>query len=293
MADEQLQLRPMGLGEILDTTFRLYRNNFLKFFTIVLAVDIVLFVILQGYQYALRELFAQGKPGAGTLVMFVASLFGGMFLPIVLKLVEAGALTYAVSQTYLGRAVSVGESFRKVRQRVGALLWSSGLAGLIIGLGFMALFVPGLIFYLNYLLVSQIVILEGLSGGRALKRSRELMAVKTEKGFFSFKHNRSRAFLITFLVGFITIGVTVGVHLGIAAAFGPPTMGQGPAAAMGTAMSAKGITTAVIQQLVQSLVTPIGIIAMILLYYDIRVRFEGFDLELMAAALADRQDDDQ
>jgi len=32
---------------------------------------------------------------------------------------------------------------------------------------------------------------------------------------------------------------------------------------------------------------------MILLYYDIRVRFEGFDLELMAAALADRPDDSQ
>jgi len=291
MADEQIQLRPMGLGEILDATFRLYRNNFLKFFTIVLVVDIVVFVIVQAYQRTVVGLFTQGRPGSGTLAVFVASLFAMVFVPAVLMLLKVGALTYAVSQTYLGRVVSIGESFRKVRQRLGALLWSSALTVIIIGLGMLAFILPGLIFYLNYLLVSQVVVLEGLNGRRALRRSRELMVVKTEKGFFSFKHNRARAFLITALVGAITVMITVGVQMAVVAAFGIPGLNQ--AAGATSVLSVQAITSGIIQQLAQSLMTPIGIIAMILLYYDIRVRFEGFDLELMAAALADRPDDSQ
>ena len=42
----------------------------------------------------------------------------------------------------------------------------------------------------------------------------------------------------------------------------------------------------VLTTIVQAAATPIGTISMILFYYDIRIRKEGFDLEVLAASLA-------
>jgi hypothetical protein len=47
-----------------------------------------------------------------------------------------------------------------------------------------------------------------------------------------------------------------------------------------------GILNSALINLLSIFLTPLGIIAAILLYYDMRIRKEGFDLEMLSRALA-------
>ncbi|MDH3963941.1 MAG: hypothetical protein OEV25_11065, partial [Deltaproteobacteria bacterium] len=104
------------------------------------------------------------------------------------------------------------------------------------------------------------------------RRSKELMNTRTEPGFW--KRPKNKAGLILFL-GFL---IGIGIHL----------LFQTPGLIMHWLMpsSTMGLTIQQILNVVAtSLATVFTAIAMILYYYDIRLRSEGFDLKMMAKHL--------
>jgi enoyl-CoA hydratase/carnithine racemase len=138
------------------------------------------------------------------------------------------------------------------------------------------LIVTGVVWFfhvlLNWLLVDKVVVLEGEGWRSALRRSKELMKTRTEPGFWKRPKNKAGLILVLgFLIG-------VGIHL----------LFQTPGLIMHWLMPASTMGQT-IQQILNvvatSLATVFTAIAMILYYYDIRLRSEGFDLKMMAKHL--------
>lgn len=280
MSAVRLDLRPMDLGEILDRTFRLYRAHFMTFFLIMLAVQAISFLGSLTWQASLAPL----QPSAGTALHLPGiSFFVALFLSTVVTFLAAqvgiGTLTTAVSSIYLGEPIGIGEAFRRVRPALGRLLGTTLLTSLIVVLGMVACIVPGFYFLLSYLLVSQVVVIEGLGPQAAMRRSSELMRKKSDKGFFRNNIMKASVILIIVFVLAAAAGTIVGLPFGIAQILThdrshPPSM-------LGPMHLLQGTLT----MIVQAGVSPIGTIAMILFYYDIRIRKEGFDLQMLASSL--------
>ena len=284
----RLDLQPMGIGDILDRTFRLYRANFLSFFLVMLVVQVILFLLGLAWQFtALPHL--QGRLPSGYHISFVqglSTLVGTILLiavNLVLSQIAIGALTIAISAAFLGQPTDMRSAVKAMRGKVGALLAATILSSILIGLGLMVCIIPGVWLALSWLLVSEVVVLEGLKPWAALERSRELMRVKTDKGLV--RNNVTKAsviILIMFILGAVA-GAIVTIPLIIMAVIqGASHQAVGH---FGIFQIVQGLLTSV----VHAAVAPIGVVAMILFYYDIRIRKEGFDLEVLAAAMGGRQ----
>lgn len=298
-----IQVQPMGVGEILDRSFRLLRQYFWLFFIIIFIPQAVFFVVNFGLQFLIsgdmRQDFSLSM-GAG----FGISAFLAVLIFLVLQFWAQGALIHAVSETYLGHSTSIKASYGAMRSRLGRLigtmiLWSilvfgipalfgiaaavavpslamMGLGGVTAGIIAVVVVILAVwIFttlFLNWLLADKVVVLEENGWMRALRRSKELMKGRTEPGFWkSIKTKASLIILVGFLIG-------LGIHL----------LFQLPGVLLGIVFPGGLVVTTVqgvLNMVAVSLATAYTAIAMILFYYDIRVRKEGFDLKMMAEKL--------
>jgi hypothetical protein len=296
-------LHPMGIGEILDRSFRLLRQHFLLFFFILLIPQGIFFAFKKTSHMLFGVDVQQGMTasmGMGLLVSIILVVF----IMLIIQFWAQGALVYAVSENYLGHKTSVGASYGAMRSRLGRLVGTMIIMGILLGLlGVVIIFLSGMIvgglgtagglsglagfivvctagaaiffhFFLNWLLVDKVVVLEDQAWFGALSRSTQLMKSRTEQGFW--KRPKNKAGLILFL-GFL---IGVGIHL----LFQVP----GLLARMFLPMNLAGLTLTlqqVLNVIATSLATAFAAIAMILFYYDIRLRSEGFDLKAMAEHL--------
>src|SRR5207302_10967326 len=107
------RLRPMGLADLLDATFALYRQNFALFAGIaaVLAVPQLVLNLPLAF-FSAGPIAQQNANGTSTfefnnLVPFLIVLGVGGLLTLIFSALVTGALAYAISQRYLNRPVSV------------------------------------------------------------------------------------------------------------------------------------------------------------------------------------------
>jgi len=271
-----LDLRPLSIGELLDRTFSLYRRNFLLFVGIsalpqllVLALQLVQ-VILTPAKAAVAlptatEFRAAASPLFTTVGVAGIILLGivGVIVYFIAYLFSQGATVYAVSELYLGRATTIGQSLSRVRGELGSLLGVIILNGLVTGLSFLLLVIPGIYMACRLCVCIPAALLENLGPRDSLERS-----------FALTKDNAGRAFLIllTYVVILYAALFLFDIPFGIAIA----------SAAHDPAMLR--VWTALMQVgnfLATVLVTPVFTIAASIFYFDLRVRKEAFDLQLM------------
>lgn len=256
----------MGVGELLDAAIRLYRRNWKTLMAIVAFVQVPFAFLNQLVVSRIEDPFVQD----GQLVAFEENLrtsfiVGLVFLAIAFLLLTpfmTAAIVRAVADSYLGRDPSVGSSYRFALSRFGSLLLVIFLSGLAIAGGFILLIIPGLIMYARLAFAPAAVVVEDLRGSKALNRSWRL-----SRGMFW------KIFGTIFLAG-VLASVVTGILLvpaGISAdALGPNVwLLQGVLAAVATVIT-----------------TPFTTMIPVLLYFDARIRKEGFDLSVMAQQLA-------
>jgi hypothetical protein len=295
-----ISLVPMRIGELLDRTFRLMRENFWMFFLIILIPQGIYFVASSVLRFVLSD-FLKEHAGPAMTVAWGASFFLVAIIFAVIQLWAQGALIHAISEKYLGHLTSIGLAYGAAKKRLWGLIGTSLLMVLLMVLClalpgvFLAIIVPvlakaglpkavsilvpviGILFllflffyiFMNWLLMDKVVILERMSGMRALRRSKELMTARTEPGFW--RSTKMKAGFILLCV----LAIGIGFHLLV----------QVPGIVLVLFMKASLIAHTLSEALgviANSLTTLIGAIAMILYYYDIRVRKEGFDLKMMA-----------
>jgi len=249
-------LRPLSTGELLDRTFALYRSHFLLFFGILALANLVTLAV----QLALLAMGTGPDSGLGCAGMAV-------FLPLTLVVTlgvaaaSQGATILAVSHVYLGRPITAIQALSLIRGRIVPLAVTMIVLGIGTALGLVLLIVPGLILGLMWALAIPVAVLESRDMMDAASRSAELT-----------KGSRLRVFVVyaMFLVILLVVSMLVQLPVSLIAAETSPAF---------------AVLSAVASFISQCLVGPLMTIGMALLYYDLRVRKEAFDLQLMMAAI--------
>lgn len=250
------RFEPMTTGSLLDQTFRLYGGNFALIVGIVALSHVpiyVLHVLILWPQLA-------GVPEGAMVWMALGNALVSLLWALVAYPLAQGAATYAISERYLGNPVTILEGYRKAWSRFGTLLNTQISVGLRVLLGFLLLIIPGIIFMLAYAVAIPIVMVEGHKTRESMRRSWELS-----------KGNRRKVFGVIFLLVILSWAWAAGSVLVSNLAFGESRIGA--------------LVEVALQDGGNLLVTPLGVIAAILLYYDFRIRKEGFDLERLGQEL--------
>lgn len=266
-------LRPMTIGEVLDRMFRLYKERFWLFAGIMCFPYIVLFVVNTSFGLLARNTRALTQAGSvspDAAITAGLTILGASLLVLVVTFVVTGvghaATTFAVSDLYLDRPVSVRGAFAHLRGHVLQVLGVIFVTGLIIFVGCIFLIVPGIILACRLGVSVPVAMLEDCWPGRAISRSMELT-----KGF------AMQMFLIFILVFALSFGVSIALQMPFTILAATPRPHVLPFGLMMLQYAFSFIG--------QVLVGPIGAIAFCLMYYNLRVRKEGFDVEHLMASL--------
>ena len=167
-----------------------------------------------------------------------------------------GFIVYMASELYLGRDTDALDTMRKVGPRVGSVFFASLLTSMALGAGLLLLVFPAVWVAAALFAVQPALVLEGKSVFGAFDRSQKLSeGVKM--------HVLSAIGLIVIIRIVIEMGAAI-----IALAVPMPALRY------------------VIVTIAAMLVYPLYSIAYTLIYYDIRIRKEGFDMEMMAKRMA-------
>jgi hypothetical protein len=236
-------LQTYTLGLLIRSAFAIFFRNWVALFAIY-AVPLI-------PVYVLKVIVA--PPGMSlTDVVFRILVF-------LVSMFATYPATVAVSEYCLGIKPSFARSYARVFTAPGRLLMTVLLSSFILFVGFIALFVPGLVLSVWYVFVGPVVVLEGLGGMAALRRSREL-----GRGYYA--RNLGIAF-VTQLIVFVFIFV-LSVLIAI------------PMVLLGA--SENLIAAEFLGAVAAAAVTPVFVVALVLLYYDMRARREGYGAAQLA-----------
>ena len=270
------ELRPLGIGEILDASIKLCLRNARQLAKVVLVVVLPVQAIavivtasttpddlpvgLEGLfrdPTQQRELDIQASEfaifGAGQLAVGLLTILGA--------LLATAACFKAISAAYLGQEPQWRESIRFALRLVPSLLWITLLAILLIIPAFIALIIPAIYLGVAWQLAVPALLAEDVRGRRALGRSFRLVRGRWWPTFGAiFLGALIAGIVASILQGLIVAVVAVGIEDQLA-----NIVAGGIAGVVG------GLIT-----------TPLQAAIVALVYFDLRVRKEGFDLELLA-----------
>jgi hypothetical protein len=186
----------------------------------------------------------------------VISNLSGLFTPIVV-----GATVAVVSDAMHGRPITVGSAFGQVAGRWGTLVLVSFVQGLLVFLGLIFLLVPGVLAFVWTFAAPMAIVVERATGvSAAIERSREL----TRGQFWHVLGTLVLAWIVV-----VVLLIALGIGLGI----------------MGRLI---GISDDMINFLASwafILMIPIAALASSILYFDLRVRTEAYDIEQLAQTI--------
>jgi hypothetical protein len=270
MAD--LDLRPLSLGEILDRTFTLYRRHFLLFMGItafphllILGLNLAqtLFVKMPVVPVKPPVEQFQGGPSSGLLAFGVGGAIIGFIVYMVAYLFSQGGTIYAVSEIYLGRTTTIGASLRRMWGQLGNLFVVSLLNGLAVAGAAIFLIIPGIYVACRLITCVPAALLEDRGARDSLGRSFELTKDFAGRAFVIYLLYFAILYAIIFLF-MMPLGVALALN-----AHNPAML------RLWTAMTSVGEFAAGV------LVGPVLLIATSVFYFDLRVRKEAFDLQMM------------
>jgi len=193
----------------------------------------------------------------------IAAVLVAAGLTLLAQTIATGVCFKAVADAYLGRAASWRRSVGEIVRRLHSIIWISFLGSFLAALALLACIAPGIWLYFAWAVAVPVLLMEGTKGRRALGRSFRLV-----KGFWW----RTFAILIlgSILAGIIQSAVTAAF---LAVTFSTDSEVVSVFASFLASVLAGAITT------------PFVAAVTIVLYIDLRVRKEGFDLALLAARL--------
>jgi hypothetical protein len=252
-------LRPMEIGELLDEAFDLYRQNFGLFFGVAVLLSAPFSMVTLAFPQESTE-------------RLVASLIG--WIP---SLITMSALAHVAMERYLGRETTILAAYRQGLRRFLPLLAALLVYAVLAVLGLVLLVIPGLIVSLWSMVLVPVVVVEGRSF-RALGRCRQL----AEGNMWRLLVLALGLFGVSFVLSFV-----LGALIGLATVLGG-NQGNVPAGDAGSMTILVQAGVLVVATLINGAVMPLWMSAVVLLYADLRIRQEAYDLELLTRAVETR-----
>jgi len=249
------EIRELGLGEILDQAIAVLKDHWKLLLGITLVL-LVPFMVVQGLvtlsvtpelppNPTPQDVMAAQKAVVANLPMVLpVVLLGALF---VLPITNA-AIICAIASVYLGKPITVGESFQRAFSLTLPLIWTWFLFYLAVMGGTILCVIPGILCMFWFALATQVVVIEGTSGIEALKRSRELM-----------RGNIGTLFALLLLIGAINAGISIAGSI----------IPQEHVRVIGSALA-------------QAVASIFAAAAVVVFYFSCRAKNEHFDLTLLA-----------
>jgi hypothetical protein len=267
-----LPLHPMTFGDILDGAFKLLKAN-LRTIVLVAATFLIPVNLLAGFfqrdllgGYSLFRVLQDPSLAADAVGPSNGQLFGTLVAVLASVLVTpfvGGAVSRVVASSYLGDELEPGPAIRVTGRRFLALLGAFACTALLKLVGLLFCFVGVLVPMTFFLVTTPAVVVEELGPIRAMARSANLlrprfwpvMGIAVVSGLMASVLANILSTPFTFLA------LAIGYHWG-------------------------WILVAVGSILPALLTTPFVSVVATLVYFDARIRNEGFDLQMIAADLA-------
>jgi hypothetical protein len=250
-------MRPRTLGEILSAAFDIYKSNASKLILIVAVVVVPLSLIgaLIGQAFAGNDKVVAGQTISDrSVVAIVLGAIVAAIIAIIISAVLQAAMMRAAALATIGDPVDVSESYRWGLKRFGSVLLVAFLVGLTIGIGFILIIIPGIIF-LTLLSVSiPAVVIENRRGTDAMKRSWNL----AKEHFWHVLGVVVVAWIITTVIGSI----------------------------LGSLGGDNWFGAWIFSAIAQILTAPFSALVSVLLYLDLRARKEALTADSLRAELA-------
>lgn len=198
-------------------------------------------------------------------------------LNFIVSIFIVAALTIAVADHCLQRPISFSRSWGSAFRYGGRRLLGTYLLSILItAVGFVLFIIPGIVVSLMFMFSICVVVLEGASGMKALRRSRELSKGKLLRNLGVMYLVALIAYAIVIPASFI-IGFGFGAAATLVEGADSRTMLQG----MGFMGWAFHFGLSIIAQMAM----PPILISIVLLYYDLRARKEAYDSTALAQEL--------
>jgi hypothetical protein len=264
-----LRLRARSVTEIVDAAFQLYKRDALEYVLVTgvayAPLIVAQLVFLRGLTFANAQMLTGISPVTSIALIIISVLAYSLM---------SAALSRFSSDVYLERPTALSQVIRDVLPLVPRLIGATIVFGLVLMLGFLAIMIGAMVgsvpmIFLGVLLsifwafyaiarffaVSQLIVLENLGIVAAFSRSGVL------------SQNRKGHILLTlFLVFLIFIMLSFAVTM--------------------VAQVVGSVAASVVLQTLYTVVAyPLIGITQMILYYDARIRAEGFDIEVMTGAL--------
>ncbi len=301
-----IPLRPLGLGEILDGAFQACRKNPLATFGIAIllqAVVAVVIVLMLGNLISSFEVLDQVNPSSESVIGAVASF--GTFATVssvvsaVALLLLQGVLVIPIARSVINQRTSFGQAWRLARGRIlplfgfGALALVAGLVLLALLIGVSALAIIGLEQYSALVIIPLVLgavaflvwvgiklvvapatlMLEGTGPWRSVRRS---WVLTRGNWWRTFGIVLLTSVIVSIIASVISVPLTFAVSLFLSFSASPSATTPDVLDSLPILLATQGIT---------ALFTAIGYAFQAgvtsLLYVDLRIRREGFDVVLM------------
>ena len=268
-------LQPMSLVDILDGMFSFYRNHFRLF------LGIVVFYLVLGFVTSLVSVFGAIAATPSTSIVIAVLTF---IASILMACWVAGGLAYASAQVYLSRDITSQDALRQAWRRFLPFLGSTFLYYLVVAcLSITIIGIPFAIYFgFRWGLYTLPVLFEETTARNALRRSTELVkgtwwrvcgimvAISLIALTIAFILHTSYAIIFSSLAG--GTGAEDGNFLETLRLLFMPT----PIDIGWVYYTIRSLGTLIIT----GLTMPISVAGYALLYFDLRIRKEAFDIEM-------------
>jgi hypothetical protein len=241
----EVRLRVRSVSELVDAAFALYRRDASQY-VMVMAIASIPQLVLQ--------LVGQRDPSSLGFSTAVFTLVTGLVSSFTMTAASAAIMKFG-SEVYLNDRADLAEALRSVIPKTFEIIWAGFLKLLLYIVGFLCFFVG--IFYVaaRFFAVNAAIVLEDTAVGAAFSRSSELSADRKRH----ILNTLLLVWIIYFLLGGCVTVVTTLLH--------------------------SPVLTIICSTVFSIVSYPVVALTGMLLYYDCRIRGEGFDIEWMSASM--------
>jgi hypothetical protein len=261
-------MRPLSAGELLDAAFAAVRRNFgtLVACTLVIVVPVGIINTLitasasdTAFDFASSSTITEDEIGP-----YVAGTLASSLLSLLAQTLTTAACLRAVGGDVVGSPTGARDSLRYATSRLGPLVLVAILYLLALIVGVFMCFVGLVWLGVLFCLATPAVLFEEARGTDAMRRSQALI-----------KDHWWRTFGVL-IVGYLIVAVLQGV-LG--------ALAGGVILANSDSELANAAVITVVNVIALAITLPFAAALLTYIYFDLRVRKEGFDLQLLASRM--------